>query len=222
MENTLHLEQFRRILIVRICFLGSVPNLLCCSIEKKIFSNVICHGINEPWHDHIIFSILDFELFICLVRFGSNSIEMIVFALSAYEHHYGMGPLEIVVPIQFVSCNGHEVTICTTVAGSHGFLIGGDLGNGSNWITFAVFGHMRELGFKECSDIILMWKEKKTLHSTILNTDYKGMDRLENLLRTYIHYPSRHPTSYLWSNIITLNRIPKNTRINNTWKKKRK
>ena len=79
-----------------------------------------------------------------------------------------MGPLEIVVPIQFVSCNGHGVTICTTIAGSHGFLIGGDLGNSSNWIMFAVFGHKRELGFRECSDTISMWKEKLNIPPYII------------------------------------------------------
>ncbi|KAE8707153.1 DNA-directed RNA polymerase II subunit RPB1 isoform 4 [Hibiscus syriacus] len=105
MENTLHFKQLRYILIVGI-------RLLCILLDFPCY----------------------FELLIILAWLGCHAFEIIILSSSAYEHHNRVGPLEIVVPIQFVSCNGHEIAISTTVTGGHGYLVGGDLGHGNTLV----------------------------------------------------------------------------------------
>ncbi|KAF7841540.1 retrotransposon protein, putative, unclassified [Senna tora] len=93
----------RSVLHIRVGFLSSLPYFSCCSKEHEVLTNFKVHGINEPRHNHLIFSIPCLELGIIWLRLGRIS-QIVFFSFPCDEHNHGSRPMKIILPSKFVPC----------------------------------------------------------------------------------------------------------------------
>ena len=108
MKNSLDINLFYCILFGGICFFNYIPYLFYGLVEKKVFTDLVGHGIDKPWFDHIIL------YFLCskfrIITFGLNnfSCEVAILIFVTDKHKNELRPLEIVIPIQLVTYDGEK------------------------------------------------------------------------------------------------------------------
>ncbi|KAF7835225.1 putative LRR receptor-like serine/threonine-protein kinase [Senna tora] len=91
------------VLHIRVGFLSSLPYFNCSSKEHEILTNFKVHGVNEPRHDHLIFSIPCLKLRIIWLRLG-RVCQIVFFSFPCDEHNHGSRLMKIILPSKLVPC----------------------------------------------------------------------------------------------------------------------
>ena len=90
--------------------------------------------------------------------------EIIIFALPTDKHHHRLGPLKVILSVEFMTCDEDGSALRSTMAASsrYRFWVGGHFGcRALSLSSHTVFCHMGEIGFSEEGSDTMKFSERE-------------------------------------------------------------